>query len=302
MMCLRGVTPGACRPANGFARERDDQENTLMTFRRIAVLVAGLAVVALGAARAGAVVLLVDDDGADCPSAPHRTIAEAVAVAGEWDQVQVCPGTYAEQVVIARKVRLVGLPDDARRVVIRPGALPESRPSLLGGKPIAAGIIVDGAEVQISRIDLDMSAAGVTTCDLLAGIYYRNASGKLRESRIEGVGVPGQPACDTGVGLYVESGVIGQNQGAPIYGKAWVTAIDDVFANNQKGAVVVNGRNAVLKMSGGEVIGDGPGAAAVQNGVQVSLDAKARRSVGSRRAPRARWRLRSSPTGRSAAP
>src|SRR6266850_6361261 len=44
--------------------------------------------------------LIVDDDGADCPNAAFTSIQAAVDAAGPGDQIKVCPGTYQEQVRI----------------------------------------------------------------------------------------------------------------------------------------------------------------------------------------------------------
>ena len=47
----------------------------------------------LGSARAAAV-LLVDDDGAQCPSAAYTDINTAIGAANPGDTIVVCPGTY----------------------------------------------------------------------------------------------------------------------------------------------------------------------------------------------------------------
>ena len=49
---------------------------------------------------ATAVTLPVDDDAAQCPTAQWRSIQEAVTAAAAGDTIEVCPGTYAEQVRI----------------------------------------------------------------------------------------------------------------------------------------------------------------------------------------------------------
>jgi hypothetical protein len=66
------------------------------------------------AARAGREVegvrtLFVDDDGAQCPAAPFRTIAAALAaVENPGDRIEVCPGRYEESVIVQDSVALHG--------------------------------------------------------------------------------------------------------------------------------------------------------------------------------------------------
>ena len=48
----------------------------------------------LGTAHAASVTLTVDDDGAQCPSAPYSSIEDALADASPGDTIVVCPGTY----------------------------------------------------------------------------------------------------------------------------------------------------------------------------------------------------------------
>jgi parallel beta-helix repeat protein len=49
---------------------------------------------------AGAATRTVDDDGVQCPAAGFTTIQSAVDAAGPGDQINVCRGTYAEDVTI----------------------------------------------------------------------------------------------------------------------------------------------------------------------------------------------------------
>jgi hypothetical protein len=238
----------------------------------------GLAILLLGEAHA--TVRMVDDDGADCPSALYTTVGAAVDAAIPGDEVVVCAGTYAEQIVIDKKIRLQGQPSGSRAALIRPTALSESRPSLLGGRAIRAGIVVEARTAAIDSIDLDMSASDVTTCDeLLAGVYFRNAGGLVNTVSVAGVRVGGLPACESGVGLYVESGQIGERFGEVILGKAKLLVTNSRFVDWQKGGVVANGAQTVLNMAGGEVVGSGLTAGAVQNGIQLGMGARGKVSA-----------------------
>ena len=66
-------------------------------------------------------VLLVDDDHIECPNAGHTTIQTAVNAAAPGDTIQVCPGTYNEQVEIAKRLTLVGVERNGKKAaVVRP--------------------------------------------------------------------------------------------------------------------------------------------------------------------------------------
>ena len=56
---------------------------------------------------AGAV-LVVDDDRSQCPTAAFTTIAAAVAAAAPGDRIDVCPGLYAETVLVGTTLTLSG--------------------------------------------------------------------------------------------------------------------------------------------------------------------------------------------------
>jgi nitrous oxidase accessory protein NosD len=67
----------------------------------------------LGSARSAQAlsVLLVDDDGAQCPSALYATISDAIAAADSGDTIVVCPGTY-DATTVDKRVTLSGYTAD----------------------------------------------------------------------------------------------------------------------------------------------------------------------------------------------
>jgi parallel beta-helix repeat protein len=56
-------------------------------------------------------VLLVDDDGAQCPSAGYTTISDAIAAADPGDTIVVCPGTY-DATTVDKRLTLSGYTAD----------------------------------------------------------------------------------------------------------------------------------------------------------------------------------------------
>jgi hypothetical protein len=239
----------------------------------VAALVAGAL---LSPARAN--ILHVDDDGLDpfeCEAAQYHTIAEALSAANPGDEIRVCPGVYPEQVVLTQAIRLTGLSFGTAQPVIKPTALPETRPSLIGANPVTAAIIVDNEFVRISNLVIDLSNTTVSTClPFLAGMYLRRASGSVEKTTIANVRVAGNPACESGVGLYVESGAIDEFLGTPILLPARVIVRDVDFTGYQKAGLVANGLRTVLLVKGGSATGLGPTAGVTQYGYQIGYAAK----------------------------
>ncbi len=239
----------------------------------VAALLAGALV---SPARAN--ILHVDDDGLDpfeCEAAQFHTIAEALATANPGDEIRVCPGVYPEQVVLTQAIRLTGISFGSARPVIRPTALPASRPSLLGGNPVTGAIIVDNEFVRITNLEIDLSNVNVTTClPFLTGVYLRRANGSVEKTRIENVAVAGNPSCESGVGLYVESGAVDEFLGNPVLLPARVIVRDLDVSGYQKAGLVGNGPRTVLIVKGGGATGLGATAGVVQYGYQVGFGAK----------------------------
>jgi hypothetical protein len=249
-----------------------------MAARPLLMTLVAVALATLAPEGARAATFTVDDDGLDCAAADYTEVSAAVQAASAGDNIVICPGVYSQQVVVDKKLLLRGQRVGSRGPVLRPTALPASRPSVLGSRHVTAGLIVDGASVTINSLDFDLSGSGVSTCEpLLAGIYVRNGSAVVSDGRIVGVRVLASPVCDTGVGIYAESGPTGEVRfGRPVIGKAKLTLSGLRFSDCQKSGVVANGLNAKIKMRGGEVVGNGLAAGTVQNGVQLGMGARGR--------------------------
>jgi hypothetical protein len=238
----------------------------------------GLALLAASTASAGDV-LYVDDDNADgfnCATAPYQTINDALAAAMSGDEIRVCPGTYAEQLLIRKNITLRGEPFGTRRAVIRPDALPATLHTLEGVNPIAAAILVDADLVRMSDLDVDLADVDLAACSpLLAGIYFGNTHGTIDGINISNVWVPSRPDCESGVALFVESGPVDFVLGSPVYGQSRITAKDLTFTNYQKAGFVAHGprTNGLLQRATATAGAPTPGAA-VPNGIEIDFGAR----------------------------
>ncbi len=152
--------------------------------------------------------LRVDDDKVECPEAGFNTIQAAVDAAMSGDTIEVCTGTYDEQVEIAKPLSLVGIKRDLHRdgknaAVVRPSNVVANADFL--GTPNASAIIVrDTSGVTIRNITIDGIKNGVVCgpdSPFLQGIFFKNASGELDSVVIKNLLSP--EGCAFGDGLDV---------------------------------------------------------------------------------------------------
>ena len=155
---------------------------SIKTVNALSIFASALILALLCGSSAFAGTLLVDDDTTECPEAGFNTIQEAVDAAASGDIIQVCPGTYDEQVEIAKPLSLVGVKRDGKNAaVVQPSNMQVN--TRLFNDPLASAIVVrDTSGVTIQNIIVDGINNGIV-CDptppFIDGISWQNASGEL---------------------------------------------------------------------------------------------------------------------------
>lgn len=147
------------------------------------------------------------------------SITLAVAAVSPGGVIQVCPGTYPEQVVISKPLTIRGIQDgnnDAAVIVPPSGGMAANTtrlsPYLTTGHPLAAQILVNAATglVNISNLTVDGSGNGITYgCGseiILAGIYYRAAQGTIKNVATRNQIIAPTGCDDRAFGIMAESG------------------------------------------------------------------------------------------------
>ncbi len=200
----------------------------------------------------------------------YSTISAAVAAASPGDTIEVCQGTYDEQV----KVTTANLTIDgagAGSTIVKPSvALPNSS-SLFSGAPIYGIVVVDGVSgVTIQDMTIDGAvAAAPLACNTYVGIFYRAASGTISHTRVTNIFFPAWAGCQGYLGIFVQSANGGPSLNSDVvidhntvdnYGKNGITA-------NEAGTSVTVTNNTV---TGRGAVGLGD---AAQNGVQLGFGA-----------------------------
>jgi parallel beta-helix repeat protein len=240
--------------------------------RRItALLVLGtLATLALTPSAHASQTRLVDDDGRGIPgncnaNQPAFTrIQAAVDAAQPGDTIQVCAGTYDEQVVVRKPdLRIVGA--GASRTTVRPSVGSVNTVALATGLPSVAIVVVDSVTgVSVRGLTVDGSAATLPSeCPPYFGVYYRKASGTVDSMRVTGV-VP----C-VSIGIFVQSPEDGS-------GAAEVTIRDTLVDNYGAIGIACNEPGTICTITNSRIVGSGKPSLVTFNGVQIAFGAGAR--------------------------
>jgi len=134
------------------------------------------------------------------------TISAAVSAVTAGSTIDVCPGTYAEQVTITKPLTLVGVTSGtASQVVITvPAAGLVQNAVSMFGESVAAQVLVEGplsGPVNITNIAVDGTGGDMSCTAWLAGIYYGSGS----SGTVNRVRVSGQNDGTCGVGIWAEN-------------------------------------------------------------------------------------------------
>ena len=242
--------------------------------RAVLVIMLVVALLTIVARPATAATLVVAQDGRgnakDCDAStptPYTTVTSAVAAAKPHDVIKICPGTYPEQLTIAKPLTLRG----ESGAVLKPSGMVANTTSLTTGNALATIIVVDSVSgVTIEGLTIDGADNGISSCPTpalvpvpdLFGIFYRNASGTVRDSAIRNMRLgPGLAACRGGTAMFVQSGSGGRS----------VVAIEDNSIHDfQRNGITANEAGTTAHIRRNVVTGLGPTTGAVQIGIQLA--------------------------------
>ncbi len=221
--------------------------------------------------------------------ASYPTISDAVSYAPAGSTIYICPGTYAEQIVITKKLTLEGVAQNGSTgssasgennpvIVVPSGGVMVNTNDLYPygydpNQPTAAQILVQTPTaslatpivVNMSNIAVDGSNNGLNSCATdLVGIYYQNASGTVNHvtTRYQELS-SGLFGCQDGLAIYVQSG----------YGTGGtaVVAIENSSVHDyDKNGITADGSGTVATITGNYVVGIGATPLIAQNGIQLS--------------------------------
>lgn len=206
--------------------------------------------------------LVVGNNAAVCPSAQYATIQAGVNAAATGETIEVCPGTYPEQVTITKSVTIAG--DNG--AIVMPGPVSGNATDVTSGAPIAAIILVQGAtDVTIDGLIVDGSNNGLTQCTpVLIGILYENASGSITHNAVRSMSTPAVSGCQGGDAIVV---LTGSGQSSAV----------DIAANSvhdyQKNGITGDEDGTTVTIHDNTVTESAPATGAAPNGIQIGFGA-----------------------------
>ncbi len=213
-----------------------------------------------------------------CTALPktYTTIQAAVTASPAGTIIEVCPGTYPEQVVIPKKLTIEGVASgtqDAAVIVPPVGGVVANATDFDSATPIAAQVLVHVASgVKLNNLTID-GTGNQLTCNGtdLIGILFQNASGTVVQVAVRSQ-IPGDvlSACQAGESIWIETSAGSSSKVLVEFGS--------VHNYNKNGITGVDAGTA-LTVTGEYVQGSGLSAVAAQNGVQLGYGASG--SVGS---------------------
>jgi parallel beta-helix repeat protein len=242
--------------------EIDDGGSTVGRTLLIVAFIIGIALTLPPPAEAAT--LLVDDDAVQCPRAQWRSIQAAVVAAGVSDTIEVCPGTYAEQVIIdSDKSGLTLRATMPRAATIR---APDA-PANFGALPIvlvngARNVTIDGFAIQ--------GLLSIVLCSptVLAGVMVERGGGvTVRRSVINAIHPVDRSLdwCFRGYGVYAVATTLEPATSVIVS----ETRIDTYLT----GGAFAAGAGADATLERNEIVGDGITADGAQVGVEIRTGA-----------------------------
>jgi parallel beta-helix repeat protein len=206
-------------------------------------------------------------------SPQYSSIQAAVNASSPGDTINICPGTYTEQVFIFQSLTLQGFAPtttgaNLATITVPSGGLVTA--TAFSGSAVAPQVyIYNGANVTINNLTVDGQANGITGCapDLI-GIYFQNASGTVTHSAVINQVLSTTPVdltgCQSGEGIFAESGG----------GTSNVNVNNSVVENFQKNGVTGNEVGTTLTATSNSIVGRGSTTGAAENGIQIAFGAK----------------------------
>jgi hypothetical protein len=253
------------------------RETKMMLKLRKAILassVIAVAAVALPAAASAATLYVgehASTPGNSCTHTGYTSIQSAITAAAPDSTIDVCKGTYIEQLEVKKQVNLVGKETPIVKLPVAPEnsktACDEAINTATGGEDQDLVSICTSKTVTMTGMTLEAKWPAGGCSDSLYGIMVAGgATLNATNVKIDGAGVEGS-GCQGGVGIEVGFGYNIDEVGTASLNKVTVE-------NYQKNGITVDGAGSEASVTGTTVTGAGP-INQGQNGIQVSRGAVA---------------------------
>jgi hypothetical protein len=175
--------------------------------------------------QAAASILIVDDNGVQCPGAPFTTIQAAITAASAGDTIRVCAGTYNEVVTVDKaNLQLVGPAVAPTGAACRLAAAADpSKQAIISsaGGSGSVRLLENGIGFSRFTVQNNTSSFGVVTSaahagyqvrenviqDNVFGFYFSSSGTNLSEVERNCIRQNNQPGSASGNGIYSDVGL-----------------------------------------------------------------------------------------------
>jgi hypothetical protein len=207
--------------------------------------------------------------GTSCANPGYHTIQSAIAAAPAGATINICAGTYVEQLTITQSVSLVGVGAATVELPASPAnstTACDTAPGTGSYQPDQDGIAICGAAtVNINNLTIDPAWTSSPCDDSLYGILVGGgATLNLSNSSVTAGGAVPINGCQGGVAVQVGMAWTTPNE----VGHATLT--NDRISGYQKNGITVDGAGSSGTIVDTTVTGAGPTTQIAQNGIQIS--------------------------------
>ncbi|MGA9530242.1 MAG: right-handed parallel beta-helix repeat-containing protein [Terriglobales bacterium] len=185
--------------------------------------------------------------------------------------IDVCPGTYPEQVqIIGKTITLKGFAyggSDAAVITSPGGGMVSNATSNVVDDPgpVQAQVLVQNATATIEDLTLDASNNGAADP---IGVFFQNASGTITRNSVLN-DITNATGDQDGYGIYVESETTTGGPNPSTYAASTVTISYNIVSNFQKNGIMARETGVSVTISDNTVIGNGPWIGAAENSIEV---------------------------------
>ncbi len=241
------------------------------------LIAAALGTTALASLAAAAPAKTVQVGGCLTGLTNFESISSALASVPSGYTIDVCPGTYPEQLSISHNITITGVDTGGKkgsgssqaRLVMPQRGFAVNAADLDGGQPTVAQIVVTGGDsVTINNLTVDGSGADFSQSGCatdFVGILYQNASGTISNNAVLNTNLNDANlfGCQDGLAIYTQAN-----------GGTSATTISGNYVDGfQKNAITVNDTGASSTITNNVALGVGPTAVIAQNSIQVGFGA-----------------------------
>ncbi|MFD8999754.1 nitrous oxide reductase family maturation protein NosD [Streptomyces sp. NPDC059582] len=196
--------------------------------KKMVLITAGMAMATAFSAvpsQAAQAVLVVDDNGAQCPGAAFTTIQAAITAASPGDVIRVCAGTYNEVVTVNKaNLQLIGPAVAPTGTACRQAGAPDpSRQAIIqsAGGSGSVRLVENGIRFSRFTVQNNTSSYGIVTSaahsghqvrqnmiqNNVIGVYFQSSGTSLSEVEQNCIRQNNKPGSASGSGIYSDAGL-----------------------------------------------------------------------------------------------